>query len=333
MSESQLQNLNQLEDALERGGIDIALHRPLLESVRRFLRRYAELETRLLDHVWVSVPTHLLDLRLSEDPAEAGEELARRERARLGLEGRETGDVMDLLDHEGLKVYRPVFPEGSPLEGIFLFDQEVGPALVVNGGLPPLDVDYVLARLYAHYLVDNDPYRIRLAVRGAGEAASPENLRAQAFAAAFLVSPEAMGTYLKALGWRPGTAIDREAAMQLAVYFEVGYRTLMARLLTLRLVQPAEVAPLLESLAGSEVSPASGRRVTATGERYVRLALEAHARKMIDDKTLAETLESDAASARELAARFALEPPFPEDEDGEPGDRKGAKRRPGKPGN
>jgi hypothetical protein len=121
--------------------------------------------------------------------------------------------------------------------------------------------------------------------------------------------------------------------MQLAVYFEVGFRTLMARLLLLRLVQPGDVAPLLESLEGSEVSPASGRRAAVTGERYVRLALEAHARKMIDDAALAETLESDTASARELAARFSLEPPSPEDENREPGARKGAKKRPGKTGN
>jgi Zn-dependent peptidase ImmA (M78 family) len=333
MTETPLQNLNQLEAALEGRGLDAERHRPLMESVRRYLRRYARLETRLLGHVWISLPTHLLDLHLPEDPVDAGEELARRERERLGLAGRETGDVMELLEHEGLKVYRPRFPEGSPLDGFFLFDQEVGPALVVNGGLPPLEADFVFARLYAHFLVDNNPYRIRFAEHGGAGSASREELRAQAFAAAFLVSPEAMGAYLKALGWRPGTAIDRTVAVQLAVYFEVGFRTLMARLLTLRLVRADEVEPLLESLAGSDVGPASERRITPIGERFIRLALEAHARKVIDDKTLAEYLESEVASARELAARFSLEPPSPENEAPGPAKPAGAKRRRRKNGN
>ena len=99
----------------------------------------------------------------------AGEELARRERARLHLGDGESGDLMTLLDREGLKVYRPLFPEDTPLEGIFLFDAEVGPSLIVNGRLAPLEADFVFSRLYAHYLIDNDPYSIHLS--GAGRRA------------------------------------------------------------------------------------------------------------------------------------------------------------------
>ena len=266
-----LQNLDQLPEALSRRGLDPRGHEELLARMHDYFDRYADLERRLLGEVWVSYPAHLFAEPIPEDPMEAGEVLARRERARLRLGDGESGDLMALLDREGLKVYRPQFPEGTPLEGIFLFDAEAGPILVVDGRLTPLEADFVFARLYAHYLVDNDPYVIHLLVRGAE--ASAQDLRAQSFAAAFLVPAEGLAAYFEALKWVPGTALDAPTALQLAAYFEVGYRTLLARLLTLNLVQPDEIPPLLIVLEAGGEPDAGGRERNAISERFLRLAL------------------------------------------------------------
>ncbi len=311
MSDTPLQNLSELEAALRAAGLTPGAYRTLLGRVRRFLGRYADLETRLLGRVEAVVPAHLLALDLPEDPLEAAELLAERERARLDLGEGEVGDMMTLLDRETLKVYRPPFPAGA-LDGFFLFDGDVGPALVVDGNLPPAESDYVFARLYAHYLMDNDPYRIQLAFSGRPAGADPVELRAQAFAGAFLVSRLGIARYLDALGWKRGDPVTAEVVRHLAVYFEVSPRTLLARLLSLRLTSPAEVPALVRALeesgeGESEPSPPP----SPVPERFVRLALEAHARKEIGDRELARDLETDLAGARRLAARFHLEPEAP----------------------
>ncbi len=304
MSEALLQNLDQIPQAMVRHGLDPERHAELLVHVRDFFRRYADLERRLLGEVWVTYPAHLLEGLPTDDPMQAGETLARRERARLHLGDGESGDLMTLLDREGLKVYRPLFPQDTPLEGIFLFDAEAGPSLIVNGLLAPLEADFVFSRLYAHYLIDNDPYSIHLLVRG--EEPSAVDLRAQAFAAAFLIPAEGLATYLKALHWTPDSVVDAGIAVQLAAYFEVGFRTLFARLLSLNLVGPDDVSPLLIALESAGGPVVAERPENAIPERFVRLALEAHARKLFDVHALALYLETDLAATRRLAGRFQL---------------------------
>ncbi len=310
MTHPLLQNLDDLDAALTEAGLDPVAHRGVLGHIRAYARRYAHLETELLGHVWLSIPAHLIQdpATIPEDPLAAAETAAERERTRMGLAGHEAGDMMDLLEHEGLKVYRPEFPADSALEGLFLFDAEVGPLLVVERTLEPLDADYVFARLYAHYLLDNDPYCIHLALRRTENGTPPADLRAHAFAAAFLVSRQGLTEYLEASGRKPGSPMDAALIEQLAVYFEVGHRTLLARLLALGALQPDAVPPLMESLRGA-VDPANLRHAPATvGERFSRLALEANARDLLDLDTLAEYLETDRETAEGLIARFQVEP-------------------------
>lgn len=305
MSAAVFQRLADLEGALAASGVDPLLHAGLLARIRRFLRDYAELERGLLGGIQISVPRHLLDGDDDEsaagDPSLLVESLAGRERRRLGF-GRESGrDVVTLLDHEGFKVYRPPFPEGNRLQGIFLFDEEVGPAFVADGRLSHAQTNAVFARLYGHYLLDHDPYQIRVVLAGdAGGGARA--LRATHFAVAFLVGPEELGSYLLAFGWRPGDPVSENMLAQLVIYFEADVETVVARLLSLGLLESGDVAalPALEA----EAEPEPGGTEGAVPERFVRLALEAHARGMLTWKELAAHLETDMRSVRRTAAQF-----------------------------
>ena len=300
------QRLSELEAALAGAGLDPGRHRALLARVRAFFTRYAYLEKTLLGSVRVPVPRHLVEEELPPgDPLEAAEILAARERARLGLLERETGDVMDLLDRESLKVYRPPFPAASPLEGVFLFDPEVGPAFVADGALDPLEVDFVLARLYGHFLLDHDPYRIQLVVSGEGNG-SAVPVRANAFASAFLVGRDRLAAYLEAAGWTGERELDHDLLEQLALYFEVGYRALLTRLLALGYVVAERLPALLQAAADARSPEVSPRETSTVPERFRRLALEAHARGRLDLDDLAAYLETDAATARALAGRFTM---------------------------
>jgi hypothetical protein len=295
-----LQRLSQLEAALEARGLSGEAHREGIHAARSAITRYAWLETQLLGGVSCPVPLHALQSDLPADPLAAAEFTAARERERLGLTAPEAGDVMALLDHDGLKVYRAPFPPDSPLWGFFLFDPDSGPAFVTARALDPLENDAVFARLHGHYVLDVDPYRIRLVVEGA--APEPEELRARAFAAAFLVPGSDLAAYLRAAGVPEDAAIPPALLGSLAQYFEVSRSTLVTRLLALGRLDPGRVPAAL-----AEGAPeVSDRGEAVLGERFVRLALEAHARRLLDLATLAQFLESTPAVARRLAARFTL---------------------------
>jgi len=297
MSRPLLTRLSDLEPAMLQSGLSPELFEALLERVRRFLARYADLERELLGGTQMTVPLHLLDEYEADRPEDVVERLAQRERERLGLSGIGERDVMTALDHEELKVYLPAFPPGADLLGFFVFDETVGPAFVVDGRLPPMTANAVFAQLYGHYLMDHDPYEIRF-VRT--ETRPARSIRARHFAVAFLISPEELGSYLRAAGWKPGGPVTPEFLAQLSVYFEVDVATVAARLLSLGLLTADEVAhlelPVLE---------AEGEAHMAVPDRFVRLALEAHARRLLTDEDLARHLETDVRSALGLASQFA----------------------------
>lgn len=297
-----LQRLGDLEAAMQREGVDPAPFAGALERVRAHLAVYRRLEEELLGHVTVSYPRHLLE----EESIESVEALADRERRRLELDRHET-DLMDVLDREGLKVYRVPFPAGSTLEGFFLFDPETGPVLVVDASLERRAADLVFARLYGYFLLDSDPYRIRLA-RRAGSSTDPAVERGFEFAASLLVGRQTLVAYLTAAGWQSGDSVTAETVEQLAVYFDVSPRTILARTLTLGL----PVVGVARGLDPEPESPQAGSGPpdgpeTRIPERFIRLALEAHARGKIKLAGLARALETDEAGARRLAARFRLE--------------------------
>jgi Zn-dependent peptidase ImmA (M78 family) len=294
------QNLDELDAALTREGLDPDALVEGVNHLREHLERYARLETALLGHVTVSVPRHLLEEGTADgvDPVEA---LAHRERERLGLTGNDAGFLMGRLDREGLKVARVGFLTGTPVLGFFLFDHDAGPILAVDETLGPDEQDFVFARLYGNFLMDNDPYQIRVASR---DVASTDERAARAvrFAAAFLIDREELDRYLTAIPWSPGDPLTDAILGQLHAYFGVNPQTLLARLYSLGYVDTYD-ATMLAGDTGIEAED-PGLRLP---ERFVRLALEAYARDSLTLEDLAEHLETDTVSAERLADRFRLE--------------------------
>ena len=242
MNAPPLIRLADLEAVLAKEGLDAAAHAALIARARRFLGRYADMERELLGGIQVALPRHLLEIDAApERPEELVEWLAHRERERLDLTGRGERDVATLLDREGLKVYQPPFPTGTALQGFFVFDEVVGPAFVVDGRLTRRAANTVLAQLYGHFLMDHDPYEIRLVLAGAG-AASARSLRGRHFAVAFLVGREELASYLRALKWTPGDPVSAQLFEHLSVYFEVDPATIATRLLSLGLLEADEPA-------------------------------------------------------------------------------------------
>jgi len=301
------QNLSQLPDALEHAGYPAAPYRPVVERVQRHFRRYAALEHALVGDVDVIFPSYLLGLSLPDDPLAAGEELAQLERERLGLGDAEAANLAERLDREGFKLYFPPLPPEGDLAGIFLFDAEAGPCFTVDGAAGQAETDHTLAILLHAFLTENDPYRIKLVGRR-GRPEGEVELRARAFAAALLVSAEGVAGYLDAAGASGSARIDPALVHQLAVFCETGYPPLIARLLSLGRLTAAQVPELIEVLAERYPLDSRPRDGGPVSERYLRLALESHARGDMDLDDLARALETDRGRAARLAGRFRLEP-------------------------
>jgi hypothetical protein len=291
------QRLDQLEEALRGEGVDPAPFAGVFASMRRHFRRYAALETGLLGGVTFPDAPGALEEIAGPPGAEAIERMARAERERLREDAPSSGNLMTLLDRDGVKVYRPVFPP-EPVRGVFLFDPEVGPAMTVSAGLGPAQANAAFARLLGHYLIDNDPYRICFHIDGAGDAGRP----AAVFGNAFLVGRELLRGYLAARGKAP---LGPEAVLELAAYFEAPPALVVERLVERGALAPGKRDAVIRALPPREPGPEDGGRPQMS-ERFTRLALEANARAILTVDALAEHLETDAATARELASRFRM---------------------------
>lgn len=301
MKQALPQNLDQLDLALTEAGFAAKDFSGLVDRVHLHFRYYTELEKELLGTVPINFPAYLLETPLSDDPAEGASKVAGLERERLKLGDGAAGDIVDMLERQGHKVYRPSFPE-SRLNGFFLFDKVSGPVFVINRDLDYIETDYVATVLYGHFLMDHNPYRIELQVQS-GEAASHNRLRASFFAHEFLISREGLESYLKALEIEPGGTLSAEIVSHLATYFEVGVRTMLSRLLTLGYLQQSD----LEAMANLEVDlPERITTSSTVSERFTRLALEAHATGHLDRDQLAAYLETDRPHAMQLADQFKI---------------------------
>lgn len=297
------QSFSDMPLALEAAGADPGRYATVLDRCSTFFSHYAALEEKLLGEVPVHFPAHLLDASTPDDPLNAGEAMARREQERLPDRDIAIDGMQAFLDREQLKVYRFEPDGGGDLLGFFLFDDRWGPAFAVNRLLPRGETDRVLARLYGHFLLDNDPYEIQLMWRRE-EAPDDSQVRASAFASVFLIPEDRLKDYLSAVGAEPGEATPA-LVEQLAVYFGVSPSLVALRFVSLGWTGPGGMEALL---AGVDPENARWAAVdeAAFGDRYVRLALEAEAREMIDLKTLARYLETTEGEAALWKERFRL---------------------------
>lgn len=300
---------------------------PLFERFVTIAIRHAALERVVLGSVPLTFPAHLLDeagesdLRSSADRLADGIALAERERDRLGADPADIDRLERMIEDQGVKVVTLPFPAGVSLLSAFLFHEDTGPAILIDGATSRHERDYALAHAYGHYLADHDPWRAWTCRLGGG-GDSVEELRAHGFAAAFLVPAKALATYLSAVPATMLKPVSGELVGQLRIYFDADPRAILGRLLAGGQITAAEIAPLMRQLG-----PDAGTAGTAPNEeasadtdsewgagvglsdRYITLAVMAYRGGHLDLAGLARSLETDAAGAAAIDQRFRREAP------------------------
>ena len=246
-----------------------------------------------------------------------GERLAKDERRRLGLGSAALPDLTELLETEGVRTAVVKLPDD--VSGLTLNDPQHGLFVVANRDHHVLRRRFSFAHEYAHVLADRSRFGL---ISRASDRDNLVEVRANSFAAAFLMSEEGVREFVAGLGKgrpsRPSSAVfDGQAGLrvegrtppgsqalqlydlvQIAHHFRVSNIACLYRLRNLKLLTDAE----FEHLRGLDESGRSRELATALGlpkpdheearnwfrHRVLGLALEAYRREEISRGKLVE---------------------------------------------
>lgn len=232
-------------------------------AIRQFVERCREereLE-QLLDLASARAPRPdygALPPRTKGEAIQFGELFAAKERERLGLGTEPVRSVLSLLQRQGVAI--GPLPDGGlhdDLDGFFLDTDELGPCVAVN------EKDYDIygyraaftgAHEYAHWILRDRT--VELLPSGAPTDNDPIEVRANTFAAAFLMPRDGLRKYLVEQG-AIKTGSDQVARLtpgdvvRAMNHFGVSRTALLFRLLNLRFIQEAQHHELLEFIVSS----------------------------------------------------------------------------------
>jgi Zn-dependent peptidase ImmA (M78 family)/transcriptional regulator with XRE-family HTH domain len=259
------------EDALAvlfRAEPDIAHHEDVADRLRSCIalgREVTNLEVLLgIDRELAGAVSYQVSAPRSRwDAIQQGERAAEQERRRLGLGWAPCPPLPELLETQGVRTGIVDLPE--EISGITISNQRVGLFIVANRQHAPARRRFSFAHEYAHVLFDR---RMKGIVTRASDRDELIEVRANAFAAAFLMPPEGIRQFVNALGkGQPSRAIaqvfDEAGAVQaegraapgsqdiqlydvahLAHYFGVSRLAALFRLRNLKLLTQVELDEL-----------------------------------------------------------------------------------------
>lgn len=188
-----------------------------------------------------------------------GERLAEEERDRLGLGIDPIRDIRTVFEQQGIRVLQEhLLPES--VSGIFLNDRRDGLSIIVNGSHHSRRRLFSYAHEYAHALADRDVASLVSRVENRSEL---REVRANAFAAAFLMPDAGVRAFMRARGKEDARSVlqvfdESEAltaqrragpwaqevqlydAVHLASHFGTSFDGTLYRLLNLRIISEAQ---------------------------------------------------------------------------------------------
>ncbi|MBI3605790.1 MAG: ImmA/IrrE family metallo-endopeptidase [Nitrospirae bacterium] len=283
----------------------------MISEFDKLCRNYTWLERLLGYKRRLTLPMRLQAAR----PKNKGEAI--REAENLAIEVRkllDLGDdpicnVIDLLEQQGIRIV--IWPlENKHFSGLFLEDEETGPCILINASHRPARTAYTAAHEYGHILLDRE-----LKTKVCDEEKDLLDVRADVFAAAFLMPEKGIEASLKSLGKaKPGKKpFEASDVIALRRYFGVSYQALLFRLMNLNWLSEKEreelesMSPSLNKLEKilheqGEVDLESRYPLKKDylPERYQHLALEAYRQGKISIGKLAELLRKNLYEVRDL---------------------------------
>jgi Zn-dependent peptidase ImmA (M78 family)/transcriptional regulator with XRE-family HTH domain len=229
-------------------------------------RELASLEALLgVDRSQIGAPAYSVDPpRTRWKAIEQGVQVAEEEHRRLGLGGRPLWDASEFLEEQGIRTAMLDLPD--EVSGLALMEQGLSPSIVINRQHHRLRRRFSWVHEYAHVLLDRSQ---RGTISLTSRRDDLSEVRANSFAASFLMPEDGVRSYLADLGRGPVSrerfeifdekeAISAEVRPEpgsrgvgpyevvlLAHHFQVSRTAAIYRLFNLRLLSTAERDDLL----------------------------------------------------------------------------------------
>lgn len=267
-----------------------------------------------------------------------GRYLAEQERNRLDLGTSPVWEIAEIIARQGVRVTEYGMP--NSISGLFFHNEDIGFAIVVNRHHSRRRRLFSYAHEYCHLLADRERFG---GISHTGNKDELAEVRANAFAAHFLMPEAGVRSFLKALGkgeatrqnleiydeWDQVSAQKRMPAgsQELRVYdvvgmshhFGVSYEAVLYHLLNLRLLrkdnfevlwaQKKAAGPVRQALRIPEWDEEVHWELA---EQVLSLALEAYRREEISRNKLIELAEKVGVSREEIEAVLQDIYPHPE---------------------
>lgn len=261
-------------------------------EVRRVIVRFDELcraQTELEEAV--QKPRKILIKGVAGDYSP--QELADKERKRLGLGEQPIKDVRKLLTSQGVRIFTLAIPDipANDLSGLSWWHDAYGPCILLNGKNNSGRRQFTLAHEYAHLLHADPPTVCAFMLD------IPDERFANQFAAVFLMPAAGVERlYLQVMGHYGTLPTDQELGT-LADHYGVSLEAMGRRLEHLGLIPKGMTDSRIaewQKWKPEHFRTARGPRWRRQlGEEFVSLALEAHSREQISLSKLAQYLGQD----------------------------------------
>lgn len=134
-----------------------------------------------------------------------GRELAEQERNRLDLGSSPVWEIAEIIAQQGVKVTEYEMPDS--VSGLFFHNEDTGFAIVINREHSRTRRMFSYAHEYCHLLADRERFG---GISHSGNRSELAEVRANAFAAHFLMPEPGVHTFLKAWGKGEGTRQNQE---------------------------------------------------------------------------------------------------------------------------
>lgn len=141
----------------------------------------------------------------SAEAVRQGNEIAQAERRRLDLGDDPIANIAELVGSQG--VWAASVPLTDEMSGLFLNDSSFGLSILVNLQHPPTRRRFSYAHEYAHALLDSG---LNVTISSQGNRTELLEVRANAFAASFLMPAEGVKDFLESLDKGKGSRIEHE---------------------------------------------------------------------------------------------------------------------------
>jgi Zn-dependent peptidase ImmA (M78 family) len=265
--------------------------REVIVRFEELCRAEAELEQATQEQREVLVKRVANDYRL--------EELAEKERKRLGIGEHPIKDLRKLLRSQGIRVFMLPVPEipANELSGLSWWHDIYGPCILVNSRNNPGRRTFTLAHEYGHLLLADPPTVCAFMLD------IPEERFANQFAAIFLMpAHDLRKSFVELVGHLGIMPTDQDLG-RLASRYGVSLEAVGRRLEALELLPKGATDSRIAEWEKRQThyrgkkGPLWRRQL---GEEFVSLALEAHSKGVISLSKLARYFGQDVRKTREV---------------------------------